>query len=169
MKATELHQIRQLGLASVGPMMDVVRVDIPRVRTTRESATAIACVERTAGRRRNATRLAPHIERLAPLIFHHPDNTGVTGQAPHCLYSERRPVLQFAASRPTISQSLGIDVHNDLMTISRAQGLGSVLQETLGDSPQGIRAPSTPRWSLIGRLRDQAKLRLLCGSFRGNA
>src|SRR6202012_4689091 len=108
-------------------MMNVVRVDVPRVRTTGESATSVACVERTADRRRNATRLAPDIERLAPLIFHHPDNTGVTGQAPHCLHSERRAVLQFAAPRPAISQRLGIDMHNDLMTISRVQGLGSVL------------------------------------------
>src|SRR5580698_1232505 len=169
MEATELHQIRQLRLASLGPMMNMVCVDVPRVRTTRESATSIACVERTANRRWNATRLAPDIERLASLIFYHADDTGITGQATHRLYSERRPVLQLATSRPTRSQSLGIDVHNDLLAISRAQGLRSVLQETLGDSPQGIGAPGTPRRSLIGRLNNQAKLRLLCGSFRGNA
>src|SRR5437879_6537377 len=45
-EAAELHEVGELGLASLCPMVDVMRVDVQRVRAAWESAAAIACVER---------------------------------------------------------------------------------------------------------------------------
>jgi hypothetical protein len=46
MEAAELHKVRELGLASLCPVVNVVCVHIARVRAARKSAAAIACVER---------------------------------------------------------------------------------------------------------------------------
>src|ERR1700736_6420245 len=145
-----------------------MRVDVPRVRATREPAAAIACVERAANRRRNAACLASDVERLTLLVFHNADDAGIARQATHSLQREGWTVLELTASRAAVSQGFNVHVHDDLLAVSGAQGLGAVLQETLRDPPQGIGAPGAPRRSLLGRVYDQAKLGLLGGPFRGN-
>ena len=69
-------------------------VDVPRVRATRESAAAIACVERAANGRWNAARLAPDVERFTLLVLHGSDNAGITRQTTHGLHREGGTVLE---------------------------------------------------------------------------
>src|ERR1700688_1222138 len=155
MEAAQLHKVGKLRLASLSPVVDVMCIDVPRVRATRESAAAIACVERAANRRRNAACLASDVERLTVLVLQDADDAGVARQATHGLRREGGAVLELAASRAAVAQRLSIHMHDDLLAVSRVQCLGPVLQETLSDPAQGISATRTPRGSLVGRLHDK--------------
>jgi hypothetical protein len=99
-------------------MVDVMRIDVPRVRATRESTAAIASVERAANRWRNTTRLTPDVERLSLRALHDADNAGITRESTRRLHREGRAVLEFAAARATLSQSLRIHMNNDLVSVS---------------------------------------------------
>ena len=99
--------------------------------------------------------------------------TGSSGSFPHL--SARPPSQRVScphapdgASRAAVSQGLNIHVHDDLLAVSGAQGLGPVLQKTLRDPPQSIRTPGSPGGPLIGRLYDNTAGRFLRGRFRGN-
>ncbi|HWW77973.1 MAG TPA: hypothetical protein VNY82_00150, partial [Steroidobacteraceae bacterium] len=92
-EAAQLDKVGEPGFSSVSPVLDVMRVDVPRVRATRESAAAIACVERAANGRRNAARLAPDVERFTLLVLHDSDNAGITRQTTHGLHREGWTVL----------------------------------------------------------------------------
>ena len=53
---TEQHEVVEAGLAAVGPMDDVVRIDPLVVVTTREATTSVALAHREAQRRGDEKR-----------------------------------------------------------------------------------------------------------------
>ncbi len=96
-QAAQGDEVRELGLPAVGPVLDVVRVDIALVRATGEAAAAIAGVERAADRRGDAAGFAPDIERLAALGLEHLQQAGIAGEAAHGLGGEGGSLLDLAA------------------------------------------------------------------------
>ena len=64
-EATQRDQVRGPGLAPVGPVRDVMRVDVAGAGTAREAAARVARAKQSPQRRRDRARLASGIERLA--------------------------------------------------------------------------------------------------------
>src|SRR5690606_8501556 len=95
--SAEAQEIRQLGLAAVCPVHDVVRVEEQRAIATREPAAAVPGVQRASQRRRYRPRLAPDAERLAVLVVDHADERALARQAPDGVERERGAVLEGAA------------------------------------------------------------------------
>ena len=117
-EAAERHKIRELRLATIGPVLHMVTVEIAFERTAGESTTLVPGIQGPSDRWRDGPRLAPDIERLAPLVFNDPDNAGVAREPPRSLGGDRGPVFEFAATCMTVFQRLGIHVHYDLLPIS---------------------------------------------------
>ena len=116
-QAAQGHEVGEFGLPAVGPVLDVMRIDIALVGAAGEAAAAVAGRERAADRGRNAARLAPHIERLALLVLEHAQQARIAGEPAHGLGGERGPLLDLAAPGAVLVQSLGIHVHDDLIAI----------------------------------------------------
>src|SRR5271154_2831820 len=62
-------QVIEFGRSAVGPVLDVVRIEVALVGAAGEAATGIPGVKGTADRRRNAARLASHIERRTLFVL----------------------------------------------------------------------------------------------------
>jgi hypothetical protein len=75
----------------------------------------------------NAARLASDAERFTLIILHDADNAGIARQSTYGLHREGRTVLELTASRTAVSQGLHVDMHDALLAVSGAQGLGPVL------------------------------------------
>jgi hypothetical protein len=148
--AAELDEIGDLGFSSFRPVVDVMGIHVARVRATRESAAAIACVERAANRRWDTSRLASNIEWLALLVLQDVDNARIARQTTHRLHRQRRAVLELATSCAALAQGLGIHMNHNLLAVAAAQCLRTMLQETLRNPPQGIGTPGSPGRSLLG-------------------
>ena len=97
MVAAEQHQVRQLRLAAVCPMVDVMRVDESALRTAGELAAVVAAAQRPADRRRDRPCLAPDAQR-APVPFGDVDQRRVARKPARGLRCERRPALQLAGT-----------------------------------------------------------------------
>ena len=117
MQAAQGHEIGEFGFPAVGPVLDVVCIDVTLMRATRESTTAVTGVERPTNRGGNGAGLASHIEGLAVFVLKHSEQTRVAGEAAHCLGGDGRSVLDLAASGGIVTQGFGIDVHHDLVVI----------------------------------------------------
>lgn len=108
--------------------------------------------ERTTQRRRDAAHLATDIERLAALVLDDLDHARIAGKAARGLDRDRRTVLDLATTGRPIAQSALVHVHDDLVTVPAVQGLGTVLQEALGEQCQGIRPPHGHGWYLARQI-----------------
>ena len=69
MEAAERHEIRGFRFAAVGPVLDVMCIEVTRVRAAGKAAALVARIEDAPQRRGNRARLAPHVERLAVIVF----------------------------------------------------------------------------------------------------
>src|SRR6266404_9845061 len=118
-------------------MMDVMGIDIALMRASRESAAAVAALQRAAYRGRDTAGLAADIEGLALFILGHRDEARVAGQAPRSFRCQRGTMFDFAASRRAFAQSLGVDVHHDLVAVGGAYIFRTLLQKTLRHQGQG--------------------------------
>ena len=112
-------QVRQLGLAAVRPVLDVVPVHVTLVIAAREHAAFVARGQCATQRRRNTARLATDIERLALLVLGDLDLAAVARRGD----ARFRPGI---AGPSSISQRPGlalaqrgiVDVHDDLVPIA---------------------------------------------------
>ena len=87
MSPTEEHEVRELRLAAVGPMDDVVSVTVLR-SAAGEAATLVAELESTPDGWRNGPRLAADAQDLARSVGH-AHLAGVGGDAPGCFRGNR--------------------------------------------------------------------------------
>ena len=79
-KATETDEVRQLRLAAVRPVLDVMPVEITCVRTAREATAAvISRIECALNGGRNGARFTAYVEGLALLVFDEWDDAAVAG------------------------------------------------------------------------------------------
>ncbi len=76
-EAAERHEVGRFRFASIGPMLDVVGVDVAGIRAAGKAATLVAGVENSAKWRRYGARLAPHIERLAVIVLDDGNDTRI--------------------------------------------------------------------------------------------
>jgi hypothetical protein len=72
MQTAQGHEIGELRFAALGPVLDVMCVDVALVRAAGETTAAVAAIERAADTRWDAAGLAPDIERLALRILEDP-------------------------------------------------------------------------------------------------
>jgi hypothetical protein len=121
-RAAQMHQILELGLPALDPMLHMMGIQKAPIRAPGEAAFGIAGVERAADRRRDAASLAAHLERFAPLGLDDANQARVAGQTAHRRGRQCGAVLEVAASGALILQSLGIDVHHHLVTVRGAPG-----------------------------------------------
>jgi len=161
-----LATLAWLRLPALGPMLDMVGIQIALIGAAGETASRIADVERAADRRRDAAGLAPHIERFAPLGLDDANQARIAAQTAHRLGRQRGAVLEVAASGGLILQRLCIDVHHHLEAIRGApgrRGLGRatrVLQIPFGHPGQRIGAPTgIADRLLLGKLHIQLRRR----------
>jgi hypothetical protein len=81
METAEANQVRKLCLAAVGPVLNVMSVKVPRVRTAWEAtATTISRIQGALNRWRYAARLAANTERLALFVLYDWNDAAITGQ-----------------------------------------------------------------------------------------
>ena len=70
--AAEQHEIVDRGVAALRPVADVMLIDETAMVTARKTATAVACLQGTAHRRRHGPGLASDIEGIACVVFRYP-------------------------------------------------------------------------------------------------
>ena len=122
MRATQRDQIGKLGLAAVSPVFDVMSIDISMECAPRKPAAGIARLQRAAQRRRNAPRLAAHIERLAVAVLEN------------------------------ANEARRVDMYHDLIPVRGTLSGRTVLQVRLGDQSKSLRAARAVRsWTRSGR------------------
>jgi hypothetical protein len=99
MRSTQEHEIRQSGVAAVGPVANVVRVG-PAGWTlaARETTSAVTNSYRSTERRRNDLRLAAELQRLGRRICDHACDRRVAGETASGLWRDRPYVLERRAS-----------------------------------------------------------------------
>ena len=84
MVTAQQEQVVEPGLAAVGPVADVVRIDMMAGRAAGKAAAAVAPVECAADGRRNTAAAAADIQRaclkVAAAVFQPVHHAAVTGQ-----------------------------------------------------------------------------------------
>ena len=95
---TQLHKVIERCSAAIGPMLNVVAVQVAS-RTAAGETTALIAGEQCAFQRgSNGARLATNVERLAFGIFDDTHNARIARQAANRVRSEVRAVVQMAAT-----------------------------------------------------------------------
>ena len=118
MEAAERDEIRELRLASVGPVLHVMAIDVALERAAGETAALVPGIQRPADRGRDGSSLAADVERLALLVFQDPDHAGVASEPSSRLRGNRRAMFELAAAGVAVLQRLGIHVHHDLLAVA---------------------------------------------------
>ena len=141
----EQREVLEARVAAIGPVADVVRVDVARATAARERAAAIARPERALERRRHRALLAADVERRAALVLDDRD---------HAAVAARRFTVSIGRSERPAPSAEGrlVDVHDDLVVIGR------------GSTPSHALSPSAlaRRRAAEIRLRDRdERIRLL--------
>jgi hypothetical protein len=75
------HEVPETGLATIGPVLDVVPFGEPET-AARETAAAIAGLEGAAHVGGNGAGPPPHAEDVAVRVVRHPDYARVAGNPP---------------------------------------------------------------------------------------
>jgi hypothetical protein len=134
MPAAQLHQVGQLRLAAVRPVLDVVCIHVAMMRAARKAAAAVAKPQGPADRRRHGACLAAHRQDLLPVVeYRH--QAGLAAQPAEGLAREagRLRILD----RP-VSILSKIQVHVHLVFFRRSAGPDVRLEIGLGQAHEGI-------------------------------
>jgi len=110
--AAEQDQVIRARLPAIGPMPDVVRVDVAMLGAARKAAAAITLIEKAAQWRRDRARLAPDVERLTVGVFVDFVAARIAGQSACGLGREGRAVIEIA------------DVKHVLVIVTNAAEIG---------------------------------------------
>src|SRR3984957_10329020 len=116
-QAAQGDEIGEFGLSAVGPVLDVVRIDVALMSAAGETAAAVAGIERAADRRRNAARFAPDIERLALRILEYAQQARIACEAAHGLDGDGRSMFDLAAPGGAVVQCLSVHVNDNLVAV----------------------------------------------------
>jgi hypothetical protein len=149
-KAAQRHEVRCLGLAAMRPVSNVIRINVARVRAARESAAAIARIERTPQRARNAPSSSANIQRLVLLVLDNRHEAAIACKAPNGLSGHRRAFVDLTSAGDAIAKRLCINVYDDLVALAATQRLAAVLEISLSKRAERIGASSRTTWALIG-------------------
>jgi len=68
-KAAQRDEIGGLRFTAVGPVLDVMRVEVTRIRAAGETASFVAGVQHASQRSGNRARLASDVEWLAVIVL----------------------------------------------------------------------------------------------------
>ena len=117
METAECHEVGQLCLPAMGPVLHVVPVHIALERAAGETAALVPGVQRAPNGRRDGASLSADIQRLTVVSFDDPDHAAVAGEPASCLRGYGRPLLELATARMRVPEGLGIHVHHDLLAI----------------------------------------------------
>jgi len=118
MMAAQQHQVVHPRLAAVGPMSDVVRIDVEVIEATRKAAALIAVRQRAADRGRNVARASANVQQLAILAFLQRHERGIADQASRRLRRNRAAMFDMAAvTAPFARQCRTIHAHHDLVAL----------------------------------------------------
>ena len=79
--AAQADQVSERGLATIGPVMDMVTLDEDAVAAAREAARRVSFQQRTLHRRGDRARLPTDGQRRAGLILDHVDDAAVAREA----------------------------------------------------------------------------------------
>jgi hypothetical protein len=111
-----------MRLAAVGPVADVVRIDVAVIQAARKATTLVAVRQRAAYRRRNAARTAADVQRLAVPPSSQCDHRGVAYESSRRLGGNRAAVLDMTAVPvlPSLRQHRAVHVHHDLVALGLA-------------------------------------------------
>ncbi len=80
MEAAQRHEVGRFRLAAVRPVLDMMRIDVTRVRAAGKAAAFVAGVQHAAERSGNGPRLAADVERLAVVVFDQRDHARIAGE-----------------------------------------------------------------------------------------
>ena len=99
MESAEADEVRKLSLAAVCPMLDVVSVEITRVRAAgKATAAVIARPQRALQSRRDAACLAADVERFTVLALYYRNDAAVAGETSGGFRGDRWAVFELAAA-----------------------------------------------------------------------
>ena len=112
-----------------------------------EATSALAAQERPAYRRRDAAGAPPDAERLAVRTGHRGDDAGIAAQPPGGLRRDGGAVLDFAASRPAVSEHLRLNMNDDLVPVRCKRQRIAQSEQPLGQPRQRISAAHGARRS----------------------
>ena len=137
-KPAQRDEVRQLGLAALGPVPDVVPVHVALKYASRKPAALVPRIQGSAYCRRDGPGLATDVERLASLVFDDSHDAGVTSEPPGRFCGDGRPMLEFATAGMAVLQGPGIHVHDDLVAVFPGQVSWPGRKEVLGQRGQGL-------------------------------
>ena len=123
MQAAQKKQIVQPGVATVGPVFDVMCVTEPEA-TAREAAALVSAVERPPDSRWDHARLPSDIEHGSFGVVSHDDTAGVASQPPGRFRGNANALLQVGFVRyrdviglPGFAERLGVYAEHDLEAV----------------------------------------------------
>lgn len=138
MEAAQRDEVRELRFATVGPVTDVMAVDITCVRAAREQAATVARIHCPAQRGRNRSRATTHIERFPALVLVDRDDARVAGQSSRRFDGNRRALVEIATARRAPLQRVLIDMNDDLVPFAAIQRRAVAREITFGEEPECI-------------------------------
>src|SRR3972149_3821065 len=140
MEAAQRDEIRKPRLPALRPVLYVMAVHEPCMRTTREPTALIAGAKCAAQCGRNCAGLAADIQRLTLFVLNEYDEARITCEATRGLSRNARAFFQLAATGMTVPQGLGIHMHHDLLAITTRNACWSLARK-----PSAINASASAR------------------------
>jgi hypothetical protein len=133
--SAEQHQVIRARLSTIGPVADVMRIDMVMLGAARKPAAAITMIEEAADGRRDGAGLAPDVQRFAVGVFVEFYRARIAGETAGGVGREGGAVIEIAAAVVTaFAQGGAIDVDDDGMAIGRTGCRVAVSgQEALGE------------------------------------
>jgi hypothetical protein len=135
--AAKEDEVVERGLATMGPVANVVGIDEAAHLAPGEATAPIPLAERPIDRRRNRPRLPPDGENLAAS----PDDRRqrpVTAQPADDLRADRGPIGELRAPGPVTGEGLGVDVHDHVVAIAALDRGWAASEVGLGDPDERV-------------------------------
>jgi len=138
MPATQAQKIGRLGLAAVGPVVDVVCVHVALIAAAGEAAALITGVQHSAQAGRDGACFAADVEWLALVVFDQCNHARIAGEATGGFGGKGGTLLEFTTACGAVAKGVGVDMDDELVTVAAAQRFDAVLKEALCDQAQGV-------------------------------
>src|ERR1700722_15574897 len=97
MKAAQGHEVGELGVSAISPVLDVMGVEVALMGAAGKAAPPIAGVQGAADGGGDAAGFASHIQGFTVLVLEQMKQAGIAGEAAHGLGGKRGTVFELAA------------------------------------------------------------------------
>jgi hypothetical protein len=140
MGGAEQDEVVGGGEAAVGPVVDVVDVNVEAVGAAGKLAAAISGPQGAPERRGNGARSASGVDRVATSAVKHGDRPSVAGDPPERFRGDAGAVIQGGSQRAIRSKRVVVQVDDDLIAVATRTIGFAVGEEALRHLGEGVRS-----------------------------